>query len=84
MPSIETPPDIGDLSLISTFFDLGSVGFIQQEFFLSGTASSFTNLNELGSYGLWEVEAAETAEYKTRVVVYRPEDSEAFSCTVFV
>ena len=78
-PLVETPPEIGDLSLISTFFDLGSVGFIQEEFFLSGTASSYTNLNELGSDGLWEVEPAETAEYKTRVVVYRPENSDSFS-----
>ena len=83
-PLVETPPEIGDLSLISTFFDLGSVGFIQEEFFLSGTASSYTNLNELGSDGLWEVEPAETAEYKTRVVVYRPENSDSFSGTVFV
>jgi len=84
VPTVELPPDIGDPSLISTFFDFADVGFIQEEFFLSGTASSFTNLSELGSDGQWDVEAAETAEYRTRVVVYRPEEAEAFSGTVFV
>ena len=63
-PSIEAPPDEGDIALISTFFDFAEVGFVQEEFFLSGTASSFTNLNELGTDGRWEAEPAATADYR--------------------
>ena len=71
-PTVELPPDEGEPVLISTFFDFEEVGFVQEEFFLSGTATSFTNLNELGTDGRWEAEPAEEAEYKTRVLVYRP------------
>ena len=84
-PSVELPPaDTGNLSLISTSFDLAAVGYVQEEFFLSGSASSFSNLSELGEDGRWEAEPAGTADYKTRVVVYRPASESDFSGTVFV
>ena len=81
-PSIELPPAIGEPVLLSTTFDLSEVGFVQEEFFITGTASSFRNLNELGSDGRWEAEPAATADYRTRVVVYRPQKQEDFSGTV--
>jgi hypothetical protein len=84
VPSIELPPANGDPALISTTFDLSEVGFVQEEFFLAGTASSFTNLNELGTEGRWEAEPAVKADYRTRVVVYRPQKQEDFSGTVVV
>jgi hypothetical protein len=62
--------------------DLADVGYEQVEYFLSGTAASYTNVGALESDGLWEVEQAETAEYKTRILVYRPQDAAAFSGTV--
>lgn len=64
--------------------DLGDVGYEQVEFFISGTAASYTNAGELESDGLWEVEEADAAEYKTRILVYRPKDDAAFSGTVIV
>lgn len=84
MPLVELPPETGAISLISTFFDLADVGFVQEEFFLSGTASSFRNVGELGRDGRWEAEPAEEADYRTRVVVYRPASEQEFSGTVFV
>jgi hypothetical protein len=84
LPSIELPPADSDPALLSTTFDLSEVGFVQEEFFLAGTASSFSNLNELGSDGRWEAEPAITADYRTRVVVYRPQKQEDFSGTVVV
>ena len=84
LPTVELPPGEGDIALLSTFFSLEDVGFVQEEFFLSGTAISFTNLNELGTDGRWEAEPAEEADYKTRVVVYRPASAEDFSGTVLV
>ena len=71
-PAVSAPPETGEIVLISTSFDFESVGFVQEEFFLSGTATSFTNLNDFGRDGRWEAEPSERAEYKTRVVVYRP------------
>ena len=83
-PTIELPPGDGEPTLISTTFDLAAVGFMQEEFFLAGTATSFRNLNELGVDGRWEAEPAETANYRTRVVVYRPVKQEDFSGTVII
>jgi hypothetical protein len=59
-------------------------GYEQIEFFISGTAKSFTNVGELGSDGVWDVEEGETAEYKTRALVYRPTSASRFSGTVIV
>ena len=83
-PTVELPPGDGEPTLISTTFDLAAVGFIQEEFFLAGTASSLRNLNELGVDGRWEAEPADTANYRTRVVVYRPVKQEDFSGTVII
>ena len=84
MPTVELPPGDGEAFLISTTFDLAEAGFVQEEFFLAGTASSFSNINELGRDGRWEAEPAATADYRTRVVVYRPLQEEDFSGTVVV
>ena len=83
-PTVENPPELGDLSLLSTTFDLSIVGYEQREFFLSGKATAFTNVNELGVDGLWEAEPASEADYKTRAVVYRPTDPADFSGVVYV
>jgi hypothetical protein len=83
-PLIENPPDVGEPFLQLANFELTEVGYQKREFFLSGTASSFTNVNEFRSDGLWEVETVETAEYKTRIVVLRPIEPNDFSGTVLV
>jgi len=84
IPAISDPPAEGEPSLLSTTFPLGEVGYRQQEFFLTGVASAFTNLAELGSDGMWSVEPGETADYRTRVLIYLPEDMALFSGSVFV
>jgi hypothetical protein len=83
-PTVETPPDIAAPVLISTSFDLADVGYLQEEFFLSGTAAAFSNLSELSEDGRWQAEPGPTADYRTRVVVYRPADAADFSGTVVV
>ncbi|MEP1471765.1 MAG: alpha/beta hydrolase domain-containing protein [Halieaceae bacterium] len=83
-PKVELPPDIRRIVLTTTQFNLATVGYQEAEFFLSGEATSFSNLSELGSDGLWDVEPATTANYKTRIVVIRPIDDNNFSGTVFV
>lgn len=82
---VELPPDAGSPFLLTTVsFDVGSVGYKQEEYFLSGTATAFTNVNELGPDGRWQVEPGATAAYKTRIVIYSPISPAAFSGTVFV
>ncbi|WP_193940615.1 alpha/beta hydrolase domain-containing protein [Parahaliea mediterranea] len=83
-PAVAAPPDAGAIALLSTSFDLAEVGYEQQEYFISGSASAFTNLGELGSDGRWEVEPGEQAQYRTRIVVYRPQNAADFSGTVLL
>jgi len=65
-------------------YDEAEVGYRETEYFISGTASSYINTNSLGENGEWSVEKADTAPYKTRIVVIRPEDPARFSGTVIV
>ena len=83
-PQMSTPPDAGNINLLAQNFDLAEVGYQQAEYFLEGTATAFTNLNELGSDGNWEVEPGEQAPYKIRIVVYRPIDSAVFDGNVLI
>ena len=68
----------------TTSFDMSSVGYEQSEYFLSGTASSYTSASPLTTNGRWKVTPASTAPYKTRMVVYRPIDPKRFDGTVVV
>jgi hypothetical protein len=68
----------------TTGIDLADANFRQEEFFISGTATSYRNVGELGSDGRWTVEAAASAEFKTRALVYRPVNDADFSGTVVV
>lgn len=84
VPQVELAPADEDPSLISTSFDLAEVDYRQDEYFLAGTASAFTNTTELGTDGRWGAEPAASADYKTRIVVYRPADDADFSGSVIV
>ena len=83
-PLVTLPPETGAISLLAQNFDLGEVGYEQFEFFLEGTATAFTNTSELGRDGFWAVEPAQQADYRTRIVVYRPIDAAAFNGNVLV
>ena len=84
-PSIEGPitGGLGTPFIASTTFDLGQVGYSEAEYFISGTATGYTNVGTLGADGEWTVAPAETAAYKTRILVYRPQRS-AFNGPVVV
>ncbi len=68
----------------TTTFDLSTVGYEQNEYFLSGTASAYTTASPLISSGRWTVKAASSAPYRTRMVVYRPINPQHFDGTVIV
>ncbi len=83
-PTLEGPVTggIGKPSLGTTTFDLAEVGYMQEEFFISGTASAYTSAAPLTTDGNWTVTPASTAAYKTRILVYRPMRSARFKGTV--
>lgn len=53
------------------FFEVGSIGYAEEEYFVSGTAKSYTAMPA-------------TAPYKTRILVYRPTDPHRFNGTTIV
>jgi hypothetical protein len=73
-------PDIGGHSM----FDLATVGYTQSEFLIEGTASAFGSAAPLTADGKWTAVPAETAAYRSRIVVNRPIDEAKFNGTVVV
>ena len=74
----------GTPGIILTGFDLASVGYQVEEFFLSSTATSFEPAGPAGPDGRWQVRPAARAPFTTRLVVCRPSDPAAFTGTVIV
>ena len=67
-------------------FDLADHGYVEEEFFLSGDATTYRQVpgTEWSRNGEWSVEANETQPFKTRILVYRPADPARFNGTVVV
>jgi Alpha/beta hydrolase domain len=74
----------GSPAAVTTTFDLGSVGYEQSEFFLSGTAHAYAPTAPLASDGRWNVAPSVEAPFTTRIIVNRPMDPRHFNGTVFV
>lgn len=66
------------------FGDLGLKGYIEEEYFIEGTACHFSPAEDLGSDGRWRLEKADSLPYKTRFLVRRPADAAKFNGTVVV
>src|SRR5262245_16867272 len=77
-------PVPGDPFLTVGDLDLRTAGYVRQEWFLAGTANSYRLHGERGGDGDWQAERASRAPFKTRLVVYRPNDPARFSGTVVV
>lgn len=83
-PTVETVPGLGNPFVAGTTFPLADVGYEEHEYFFSGEARSYVNDAPLASDGNWQVSAADSARYKTRMLVYRPIDPAAFNGSVVV
>jgi len=76
-----SPPQDGQQPSV---FDLATVGYQEDEFFLSGTATAYTSSAALTADGMWTTQPAGTAPYTNRIVVRRPSDAKKFNGTVIV
>src|SRR4051794_34127137 len=78
---LEGPITVGQLSgpADPRPVDLDAVGYVQDEFFASGTASAYATVGELSADGRWKAKATTAAPYKTRFLVRRPKDPARFS-----
>ncbi|HUE33766.1 MAG TPA: alpha/beta hydrolase domain-containing protein [Mycobacterium sp.] len=77
-------PAPGKPLLLLGAFDIDSVGYVAEEFFISGTAWSYAPVRELGPDGRWDVMRSSTTDYTTRIVVLTPADRARFNGTVLV
>ncbi|MCU1691914.1 MAG: hypothetical protein JWM64_1005 [Frankiales bacterium] len=66
--------------------DLASAGYTEQEYFVSGTATSYAKAagSTWTSDGVWPVTTGPSATYTTRILVRRPSDPAKFNGTVAV
>ncbi len=85
VPAVEGPiTGPGSPSIIGTSFALSTVGYRQDEYFISGRATSYALSSAAPADGRWKVTRRATASYKTRLLVYRPSDPRRFNGTVVV
>jgi len=62
---------------------LAAHGYVEQEYFASGTASAFTS-TAAPTDGRWSIAPTTSAFYRTRILVRRPSDPAHFNGTVVV
>ena len=86
LPTVEGPitGGKGHPTVVSTTFNLTTVGYEQLEYFLRGSAHCYSAAEPLQRDGRWNVTPTERAPYTTRIVVYRPVDLANFRGTVVV
>jgi hypothetical protein len=81
---ITVTPAPGKPALLLGAFDIASLGYVAEEFFISGAASSYGSTAELGPDGQWSVTPSAAGEFTTRMVVLTPADRARFNGTVLV
>src|ERR671910_140596 len=64
--------------------DLGPRGYVEEEFFVEGTARAYEPVAPLAEDGRWDVRTTTTAPYRTRVLVRRPKNPAKFNGVVQV
>src|SRR5258706_2848661 len=73
VPSITGPiAGPGSPSLESTTFGLAPFGYVEEEFFATGSATGYVNDGTLSADGKWSVSPRDSAGYTTRLLVRRP------------
>ena len=81
-PTVTPVP--GKPVLLLSGFDLAPLGYSTEEFFISGTATSYSLAGGQTPDGHWRATVAATAPYVTRIVAVRPTDAHKFNGTVVV
>lgn len=66
------------------FGDISKYDYIEEEYFLSGTAQSCQPVGELAGDGRWTIEMQNAGPYETRILVRRPVNADKFNGTVLV
>lgn len=64
--------------------DLDAIGWVEEEYAVEGTATSYASEGELPADGTFELTERDEADYRTRIVVRRPAEAADFDGTVVV
>ena len=80
---VSAAPNIGEL-VTSREAQLLAAGYVEGEFFLEGTAQSYSKREEWDADGVWDAVPAETAPYAVRLLVRYPREPTRFNGVVFV
>jgi hypothetical protein len=62
--------------------DIGEIGYVEEEYFIEGTARRYAPVGKLKGDGKWSLREDGAAPYKTRFIVRRPADPARFNGTV--
>jgi hypothetical protein len=71
-------------TLMTGSYDVATLGYTKDEYFVSGVANSYSAQEPLSPDGRWTASVSGTAPYRTRIVVMRPTDPTKFNGTVIV
>lgn len=77
-PTVDGPVTGGDRGLPANPAPreiLDEYGYVEEEFFISGEATSYANTDTLAEDGTWALESSTVSPYTTRVLVRRPADA---------
>jgi Alpha/beta hydrolase domain len=77
-------PVAGKPNLLLGAFDIADIGYRADEFFVSGSAESYSPVGECLSDGAWKAVPSGSADYTTRMVVLTPTDAASFNGTMLV
>lgn len=66
------------------FGDIQKLNYVEEEYFIEGTAKCYKPVGELTDDGEWTLETTSDTSYKTRIIVRRPTDPAKFNGTVLV
>ena len=83
-PSISDPVTSGDRGKAFGALEKLPLGYIEEERFLSGTATAYKKVGTWTTDGRWEVSPASTSPYKVRLVIRRPKDAKKFNGVLVV
>src|SRR5690606_23210551 len=86
-PAVQpAPAGTHGFPMSSTALDLAGAGYVEEEYFISGTARAFINQGAFGNDGKWAIAAnpGVEADYTTRILVRRPKNPAKFNGVVMV
>jgi hypothetical protein len=66
------------------FGDIARRGYVEEEYFIEGTAGNFDFAGDFAPDGRWTMVKSGSVPYKTRLLVRRPRDAKRFNGTVVV